>query len=586
MPSADPAAYAWLSTSDLEVSGCVTVVPDADPDVVARAFGHDPSDLDGEREETTFSETAQTGRLSLDGDEIWVAAPGGATVVFEANGFEGTRAEVLRHAANIAPGKIAASLFWNVNGMAQVTCARRGKVVASIDLYLDEDDLPDVPRALRKLAGLCLDEEADLLAIGAAMVETFVGTGFGEADIKGSRRLPIVSRPADLRSYDDHPRGDRPLDLHLPGVQDAVHAMPREGQRALAEWAALAAVREAGISGDPPVRAMLDQFGTGAPSALSPGLEALKRSADAEGDRQRRLIDGHDDETGVGAIAPFHALMPAHAIEALRYVSHPDPFSAAVGALSSAAFTFSCARLERGARFVKDGAGRHLSGLEPSSRLPVFEAAVREVMGADQSRWADLDRLLPEPLTATELAAAADRDRRLQDAGAFDTWQVAGGWSREGTRQAGEDDSAVSDEVMARYRELEERDRRVAARGPIAAGVLLPANAGGFGVAMSDGVRIERLPHGLAADRVFLTFVITDEFGPDPAAHHGRRSDPTARIEYSGPNGPIMLGGGAGISDGTVRTWHVSLEIEGLPWLKLSYLEDGRTVASETIALN
>lgn len=572
MPTVDPASYSWLSDSALQVAGCVTVVPDSAPEPVARAFGHDPGDPGDEPGPGTFAERSLRGDLGDDGSEIWVAATAGATVVFEFNGFEGTRDEVLREASKIGPAKLAASIFWNVNGLVQVTCARRGKVVASIDLYLDEDELDEVPRALRKLARLCFDDEADLEAIGAAMVETYVGVGFTQADLEGSVCLPIVSRSADLQTYVNEPNHYRPLDYTLPGVQDVVHAMPPQHQRALAEWAALAAVREAGLSDEPAVRAALDQFGSGERVVLPPGLEALKRRAAAEADRQDRLVNGGYDESASGAISVYHARIPGSALEAVRWTSHTDPFSAAVGALAAAASTYTCARLDRDPTSGPDW----LQPLASPSRLGMFEEVVSRVVAADPTTWDDLARLLPAPLSAAELATAAATDKRWQEAGAFTVWQST---SADGKHTSGH---WPQEAVMERYRELEARDLAMAARGPIAVEVVEPENAGGFAVQLSDGLRIERLPVGRAAGRLWLAFVFTNEFG----IGHDRRG-PSDRVSYEGPSGLIRTGGGGHTAaDGSYSHWRVDFSTDGLPWLKLNYLDqDDKKVASETIEL-
>ncbi|GAA4700868.1 hypothetical protein [Nocardioides conyzicola] len=591
MASVDPTTYAWLSDSELQVAGCVTVVPDADPEAVARSFGHDPADAGEERDTSAagFGERAALGDLGDDRNEIWVAPTAGAAVVFEFNGFEGSRTEVLREASRVGAGKVAASLYWNVNGAVQVTCARRGKVVGSVDLsYVDEEDLEEVPRALRALARLCMgDEPPDLLTVGAAMVETYAGVGFSRTDLDGSRPRAIVARPSDLSTYTPGSSGYGPLDHSLPGAQDAMDAMDPEALRSLAEWSALAAVREAGLTDEPAVQAVLAQLGSGAGTSLPPGIAELRRRATAEAERQRRLVDETFDEASVGALAQCHAWLPANALEALRYTSHADAYSAAVGALAAAASTFTCTRLDRGARVVEDHRGRRIDSLAPSPRMLEFADVVRQVLASDPARWDELAGLLPAPLSAAELAAAADVDRRRQEAGAFDTWRVAEGWLDP-------DDDAEDDElevehdhdaqVLERYRELELRDQAIADRGPIAVEVLEPENEGGFAIALSDGLRIERLPIGRAAGKLWLGFVFTHEFGFDPNAR-GARSDPYERITYTASDGPLQHVGGGGGQGASVAHWSAQIDTAGRTWVRLDYLDGGRSVASETIGL-
>ena len=567
MPSAHPSSYAWLSETHLGVAGCVTVVPEAEPAAVAAGFGHDPSDP------------------ARGSTEIRVAASQRGTIVFEDNGFEGSRTEVLRVVSKAGGPKLAASLFWNVNGIVEVTCARRGKVVASVDLsVLEEDELTEVPRALRKLARLALDDDADLLAVGAAMVETFAGAGFTEADLAESTVRTIVSRPADLQTFVFGRYEYGPLDHSLPGVEAAVHDLPAERQRALAEWVARAAVRAAGLGQEPPVVAVLGQLGSGRPAPLPPGIDGLKRRAAAESDRLEKLREEEYDEASIEAIERNHAWLPGHALEALRYTSHPDPYSAAVGALASAASAFSCVRTERGTSFVLNASGRHAVSSSPVSHLPAFVDVVRRAVAADPAEWDGLAAQLPEPLSAEELGAAAARDRMLQEVGAFSTWQTGG--ARHDVVTDGEvAHRAFVERVRERLRSLEERARAMAARGPVSAGPVTAENAGGFAVQLADGLRIERLPVGRAAGRLWLTFVFTHELGFDDGFWDGRRSSPSARVAYVGPDGPLPARAGGGGGGGTVYHWRTEIPTEGLPWARLDYLDAGGAVASETIDL-
>ena len=43
-----------------------------------------------------------------------------------------------------------------------------------------------------------------------------------------------------------------------------------------------------------------------------------------------------------------------------------------------------------------------------------------------------------------------------------------------------------------------------------------------------------------------------------------------------------MFGGGG---DGAVQHRHVELEVNDLPWLRLAYLDNGHSIATETIPL-
>ena len=92
------------------------------------------------------------------------------------------------------------------------------------------------------------------------------------------------------------------------------------------------------------------------------------------------------------------------------------------GALLGAVTAFSCTRLERGVQFVEDGRGRYRSGYDPAPRQEQFVHVLRQLVAAEPARWPGLTEQLPQPLSASELAAAVDADRRWQEAGAFNTW--------------------------------------------------------------------------------------------------------------------------------------------------------------------
>jgi len=70
----------------------------------------------------------------------------------------------------------AASMFWNVNEDNAFTCARDGHLLATVDMYDAEDpEQADLPNELMPLFETAGAEDADLHAIGLAMVEQFTG---------------------------------------------------------------------------------------------------------------------------------------------------------------------------------------------------------------------------------------------------------------------------------------------------------------------------------------------------------------------------------------------------------------------------
>ncbi|GAA2155769.1 hypothetical protein GCM10009844_43320 [Nocardioides koreensis] len=157
MPSADD--YTWLEDSLLGEAACLTVVLGKSRESVLADFGADAQVV-------VPIDDAYGNGVSL------VDIPDGV-IAIEYNGFQGAQPEVLRA---LSVDGSASSMFWNVNDDNAFSCARGGQLVATVDMYDAEDpgevDLPD---DLRLLFELGADEDADLHAIGLAMVEQFTG---------------------------------------------------------------------------------------------------------------------------------------------------------------------------------------------------------------------------------------------------------------------------------------------------------------------------------------------------------------------------------------------------------------------------
>lgn len=184
----DSDAYAWLTREariGVGEAGCVTVVAGLTGADVLEAFGAE-SDL-----RVSLAADRDTAPPNLAG----LVELGDACVFVEPNGFQGAPHEVLRRASKSGA---AAAVQWDVNGSVYVGCARKGRVLCLVDLVVDEE-LEGMPAKLKRLMP---DDriEADLVAVGAAMVETFVGTGFGAQDLSGIDMFHVLSTVlSDLR---------------------------------------------------------------------------------------------------------------------------------------------------------------------------------------------------------------------------------------------------------------------------------------------------------------------------------------------------------------------------------------------------
>ena len=163
---AAPHSYGWISESALGDAACVTVIVGSPANEVLARFGADSS-----RTMAAADGDAPGGSVAV------VGVPGGVLAV-EFNGFQGSLGEVIQR---LSTDGLAASMFWNVNDDNAFSCARDGQLIASVDMYDAEDgDEIDLPEELRDLFELAADEDADLHAVGVAMVERFTGVAVPE----------------------------------------------------------------------------------------------------------------------------------------------------------------------------------------------------------------------------------------------------------------------------------------------------------------------------------------------------------------------------------------------------------------------
>jgi hypothetical protein len=418
---ASPRDYTWLSTTHFSAAGCVTVVADADGARVRTAFGASLEPLPGSGIDLLGEWPAH---LEPGVEWVWFTSAGPASVVVEDNNFQGSRSEVLRAASRASGVGKAASIFWNVNGLAIFTCARRGKVVSSVDLSLvDESDLEGLPRSLHKLALSCDDDDADLIGVGAAMVEKFTGVAFGPDVLLNGSAHEMTPVPSDLESFTAQAP---PWGLRMyPALVAAVAALDTETQRAFGEFATTVAVKEAGIENEPGVAATVAQFGTGEPGRLDPRAEVLR----AEVNRRTNLLSTQAMEReSSGGLEVVFGHQKSWALGSLRQSTNHDALSAALGAADGAVGAALCSRRERGETYTEDDKGRRLTdSVNPAAgRGEEFVRVLTEVATTGRARWDDLGAALPAPFTEAEREAILVRDRQLEAEGAFQVYSI---WS-------------------------------------------------------------------------------------------------------------------------------------------------------------
>jgi hypothetical protein len=315
-------SYAWLNDEDATIlaqAGCVTLVTGATARHVLKAFGA----------RTDRTHTASEAFL-LDGQPAAcvVDVPGGVVAV-EFNGYQGSRAEVLGPASR--RGK-AASIFWNVNYVVQFTCARRGRTLAMTDLSLPVD-ADELPRSLRPMLSLTESDDADLVAVGMAMVDRFTGlTALTRELVDGLSEAYLLDPPVEEMGYESIE-----TTLLRSGHLDLVEmiAAAESGTlRAVSEEAATSALAGVGLDNDQRAISVTSAFGGAVPAEFGRQAMALLIAAHRESDAIRATDPSrHGGEAGPEMI---NAWLRVWAIRALQYATHPDPLQAALGALHAA----------------------------------------------------------------------------------------------------------------------------------------------------------------------------------------------------------------------------------------------------------
>lgn len=110
---------------------------------------------------------------------------------------------------------------------------------------------------------------------------------------------------------------------------------------------------------------------------------------------------------------------------------------------------------------------------------------------------------------------------------------------------------------------------------------------GQFAVALPDGLRIERLPVGVAAGHVWLHFVLTGiRFLAGEPDHRGRYPwDMGQHLAFEGPAGRLSAASSGGSGADDVQTLEYAFPAAGLSWIRIAYLDGEVSVAVETLPL-
>jgi hypothetical protein len=375
---------------------------------------------------TTYADSEDGPEQFLDGLEAWVGSVDEAVLIVEENGFQGSRSEVLRPAPKASATGLAVSVFWNVNGLVMFSVARRGKMVCSAELM--DCDPEELPRAVRRLARLTEDEEADLVSIAAAMVEQLTGVAFDRDTVDGALHRSLTPVAEDFWTYGPE---ETPLrDGGAPHLVPMIVTADDQTRRRLALWSAEVAAVEAGISEEPAIQESIEGARPSKPFVPSPALGPLLARWDRERTQWQLAHDGYSLGPSHGALEERFMDGRYAAAEAMRMASHPDALEAALMAVWLARQTFASSRSERGSLFRDDDTGRWHDGFTDAGtgeRLQAFTEAVIEALADPTGDWDALRPRLPRPFTDEERRKFIRADQKLQDQDAFATWQYERG---------------------------------------------------------------------------------------------------------------------------------------------------------------
>jgi hypothetical protein len=297
------AAYRWVRDTVLGMAATVTVVTGSGPERVLAAFGADPTEP-----------VALTELFEEAGSDPWVAVlpVGDAVLAVEYNGWQWAQMPVLRLAS--ARGR-AASMYWNVNALTNLSFARGGVMLASF-----EPPPPDAPgdaEVIAVLEGLELEDYHERVEKCLVAVERFTGRGLRAEDLERIEAAGVAYRILP-RLPEHHPEERRPDGTRrwskpdpLGPDTDALLALPEPALRELAWWAAAQAVEHSGLGSHPAVSASL------ATRTLTSDADVLARTSGLEGRGAHRYV-----------------------WLALHQAMNPDALSAAIRALDAARYAF------------------------------------------------------------------------------------------------------------------------------------------------------------------------------------------------------------------------------------------------------
>jgi hypothetical protein len=127
---------------------------------------------------------------------VHLAQVGSAVVLFEVNGLQGRRPEVLRR---LSDGASVHAVSWHINGADEIVYAAYGQVITGVDVFSPESRHGSNPAALddelRELVALRAEGGDDYRAAAMAVVERCTGVRLRADWFERPRQSVIVAEP-------------------------------------------------------------------------------------------------------------------------------------------------------------------------------------------------------------------------------------------------------------------------------------------------------------------------------------------------------------------------------------------------------
>jgi Family of unknown function (DUF6461) len=272
--------YLWVHEHGIHVASCITFVRGKNEDDVLRGFGGDPATERLMTLTDVANESCNSGYpygyaplLMVDTINDWV-------VIFEDNGFQGTRHEVLQP---VSQGTEMVSVYWNVNAVQRFIYAVDGKTITEFELQWPKSLRGTEPdRLLDYLRDLPF-ESGNTLASAMALSERITDVRIDRSWFEIEHRVVEVN-PLPQEPHPDLEPEWTSLAIHHPEIATLIRDAPATAWRPIALLAADRSATETGITSDQAIRAALQALRSGASDLaasranLVPLLQTLVRA--------------------------------------------------------------------------------------------------------------------------------------------------------------------------------------------------------------------------------------------------------------------------------------------------------------------